>query len=105
MYKRQHSHLEGHGHHTACAEREETACTLADGLYLFKTATCPNCKVALAQLAKAGISVNEILAYENEDLAIALGVKQAPTLVVVKDGEAVKYAGVAEIKKFIEASK
>ena len=107
VYNISHSHLEGHGHHTACAcaEREETTCTLADGLYLFKTATCPNCKVALAQLAKAGISVNEILAYENEDLAIALGVKQAPTLVVVKDGEAVKYAGVAEIKKFIEASK
>ena len=107
VYNISHSHLEGHGHHTACAcaEREETACTLADGLYLFKTATCPNCKVALAQLAKAGISVNEILAYENEDLAIALGVKQAPTLVVVKDGEAVKYAGVTEIKKFIEASK
>ena len=107
VYNISHSHLEGHGHHTACAcaEREETACTLTDGLYLFKTATCPNCKVALAQLAKAGISVNEILAYENEDLAIALGVKQAPTLVVVKDGEAVKYAGVAEIKKFIEASK
>ena len=107
VYNISHSHLEGHGHHTACAcaEREETACTLADGLYLFKTATCPNCKVALAQLAKAGISVNEILAYENEDLAIALGVKQAPTLVVVKDGEAIKYAGVAEIKKFIEASK
>ena len=107
VYNISHSHLEGHGHHTACAcaEREETACTLADGLYLFKTATCPNCKVALAQLAKAGVSVNEILAYENEDLAIALGVKQAPTLVVVKDGEAVKYAGVAEIKKFIEASK
>ena len=107
VYNISHSHLEGHGHHTACAcaEREETACTLADGLYLFKTATCPNCKLALAQLAKAGISVNEILAYENEDLAIALGVKQAPTLVVVKDGEAVKYAGVAEIKKFIEASK
>lgn len=107
VYNISHSHLEGHGHHTACAcaEREETSCTLADGLYLFKTATCPNCKVALAQLAKAGISVNEILAYENEDLAIALGVKQAPTLVVVKDGEAVKYAGVAEIKKFIEVSK
>ncbi len=107
VYNISHSHLEGHGHHTACAcaEREETACTLADGLYLLKTATCPNCKVALAQLDKAGIEVNEILAYENEDLAIALGVKQAPTLVVVKDGEAVKYAGVAEIKKFIEASK
>ena len=49
--------------------------------------------------------MSEILAYENDDLAIDLGVTQAPTLVVAKDGEAVKYAGVAEIKKFIEASK
>ena len=74
-------------------------------MYLFKTNTCPNCKVALSLLDKAGISVNEILAYENEDLAIKLNVRQAPTLVVVSGGEFEKFAGVAEIKKFIEASK
>jgi protein-disulfide isomerase len=45
------------------------------------------------------------MAYENEALAIELGVRQAPTLVVVSNGEAVKYAGVAEVKKFIEAAK
>ena len=78
---------------------------LADGLYLFKTTTCPNCKIALSLLDKAGIAVNEILAYENEDLAIELGVRQAPTLVAVSAGQIVKYAGVAEIKKFIEAAK
>ncbi len=83
---------------------EETA-ALADGLYLFKTSTCPNCKIALSLLDKAGISVNEIMAYENEDLAIKLGVRQAPTLVAVADGAAEKYSGVAEIKKFIEAAK
>ncbi len=85
-----------------CEEKAEEKVALADGLYLFKTATCPNCKIALAKLNKAGISVNEVLAYENEDLAIALGVKQAPTLVEIKNGEAQKYAGVSEIIKFIE---
>ncbi len=90
---------------TECDCGNDTACTLADGLYLFKTETCPNCKVALAQLAKAEIAVNEVLAYENQELASSLGIKQAPTLVAVNGGEAVKYAGVSEIKKFIEASK
>ena len=89
----------------AAKAEEKGGCSLADGIYLFKTATCPNCKVALSLLDKAGIAVNELMAYENEALAIELGVKQAPTLVVVSNGEAVKYAGVAEVKKFIDAAK
>ena len=44
------------------------------------------------------------MAYENQELALELGVKQAPTLVVVKNGEIVKFAGVAEIKKFIDSA-
>ncbi len=100
------SDISKHGTVASEAKAEEETATglLADGLYLFKTATCPNCKIALAQLAKAGIAVQEVLAYENQDLALNLGVKQAPTLVAVKNGEAVKYAGVAEIKKFIDAA-
>ena len=83
----------------------ESACPLADGLYLFKTATCPNCKVALAQLAKASIAVNEIMVYENQDLALKLGIKQAPTLVAVSGAQVDKFSGVPEIKKFIDAAK
>ena len=110
VYDIEHSDISKHGRHshgecTCEHHHEESACPLADGLYLFKTNTCPNCKVALSLLDKAGISVNEILAYENEDLAIKLNVRQAPTLVVVSGGEFEKFAGVAEIKKFIEASK
>ena len=89
----------------AAQAEAESACALADGLYLFKTATCPNCKIALAQLAKAGIAVEEIMAYENQDLAVRLGIKQAPTLVVVSGGAVEKFAGVAEIKKFIDSAK
>ena len=89
----------------AAQAEAETSCALADGLYLFKTATCPNCKIALAQLAKANIAVEEIMAYENQDLAVRLGVKQAPTLVAVSGGSVEKFAGVAEIKKFIDSAK
>ena len=72
---------------------------LADGNYLFTTATCPNCKIAKAVLDKAGIAYTALLANENADLVNELGVKQAPTLVVVKNGETSKYAGVSDIKK------
>ncbi len=98
------SRFEAHEHNCCCGadDHADSSVQLADGLYLFKTATCPNCKIALAKLNKAGIVVNEVLAYENEDLAIALGVRQAPTLVEIKGEEVKKYAGVSEIIKFIE---
>ena len=109
VYSMESSDITKHGtvKTASAANAQETAeeSVLADGLYLFKTSTCPNCKIALSLLDKAGISVEEIMAYENEDLAVKLGVRQAPTLVVVSGGETVKYAGVAEIKKFIEAAK
>ena len=81
---------------------DDLGCGLADGIYLFKTATCPNCKIALAQLAKAGIAVNEVMAYENQELALELGVKQAPTLVVIKDGKAELIPNLSNIKAFAE---
>ncbi|MBQ6268212.1 MAG: ribonucleoside triphosphate reductase [Clostridia bacterium] len=84
------------------AAPEEETQALANGIYLFKTATCPNCKIALAKLGKKGIPVTPLDAYENEDLCMRLGVMQAPTLVVI-DGEDVgKYAGVAAISRFID---
>ena len=72
---------------------------LADGNYLFTTATCPNCKIAKSLLDKAGIAYTALLANENADLVNELGVKQAPTFVAVKDGKVSKYAGVSDIKK------
>ena len=72
-----------------------------DGVMLFTTATCPNCKIACSILDKAGIQYEKLLANENAELATAFGVKQAPTLVVVKDGVAQKYSGVSDIKKML----
>ncbi len=74
-----------------------------DGNYLFTTATCPNCKIACATLDKAGVEYKKLLANENKELAEALGIKQAPTLAVVRNGEVEKYTGVSDIKKMLNA--
>ena len=76
---------------------------LADGVYLFATATCPNCKIAMPMLDKAGVAYTKILAEENVALTESLGIKQAPTLVVAADGAVEKFVGVAEIKKYIQS--
>ncbi len=88
----------------AAEEAAPASCdAVTDGAYLFTTATCPNCKIACSVLDKAGVSYEKLLANENAELATKLGVKQAPTLVIIKDGEASKYHGVSDIKKLLQA--
>ncbi len=88
---------------TAAAESiaPEAEEALKDAVYLFATPTCPNCKIACAILDKAGFAYEKLYAAEHADLAVKLGVKQAPTLVIVKDGSASKFCGVSDIKKFL----
>ncbi len=81
----------------------ETAVVSENAVYLFATTTCPNCKIAAAALDKAGIAYDKIYADKEPKLAEEFGIKQAPTLVVAENGEAIKYIGVSEIKKFINA--
>ena len=78
-----------------------TECSVEDGIYLFKTSTCPNCKIAISLLDKAGVAYTALLANDNKELVEALGVKQAPTLVVVSNGNVEKYTGVSDIKKYL----
>ena len=85
----------------ARAESAAQSAAIDDGAYLFATATCPNCRVACQLLDKAGVAYKKLLANENAELATLLGVKQAPTLVVMKDGRAEKYVGVGDVRKFI----
>ncbi|MBR3751469.1 MAG: ribonucleoside triphosphate reductase [Clostridia bacterium] len=87
--------------------KEEAKCedckpALADGVYLFASPTCPNCKIAVTLLDKAGIGFEKIMATENVALTESLGIKQAPTLVRVAGGEVTKYVMIPEIKKFIQ---
>ena len=81
---------------------EQNACG-KDAVYLFTTETCPNCKIATATLDKAGFGYEKLLANDNADLAKKFGVKQAPTLVVVKNGAFEKHSGVSDIKKYVNA--
>ena len=72
-----------------------------DATLLFTTATCPNCKIACALLDKAGVIYEKLLANEHADLVQKFGVRQAPTLVVVQNGEVTKHTGVSDIKKYL----
>ena len=86
-------------------EKAAPAATLGTAV-IFATATCPNCKIAAALLEKAGISFEKLLAEENAELATELGIKQAPTLVVTTDdGNAKKYVGVSDIRRYIDMVK
>ncbi len=75
--------------------------TVKDGNILFTTPTCPNCKIAVATLEKAGVAFDKVYASDVPELVAEFGVKQAPTLVVVKNGAFEKFAGVSDIKKYL----
>ena len=77
---------------------------LADGLYLFTTATCPNCRMAKSFLAQANMEYSEILAHENVELTKTLNITQAPTLVVVRDNKVELVENVSNIRRYIETS-
>ena len=90
------------------AAQEETmaasdASSLADGVYLFASASCPNCKIASQLLDKANISYQKILAQDNIALTESLGIKQAPTLVLVRGGKTDKFVSVPGVRKFIQS--
>ncbi|MBQ8078024.1 MAG: ribonucleoside triphosphate reductase, partial [Eubacterium sp.] len=59
----------------------------ADGVILFKTAPCPNCKAAAALLDKAGVKYTALNADEQPELVAKYGIKQAPTLVIPNGDE------------------
>ncbi len=71
-------------------------------ILLFGTKTCPNCKIAIKLLDQAKVKYKLIDAVEKADLSKKYGVKQAPTLVVIKNGTHEIFANVSNIKKQIE---
>ncbi|MBQ7661136.1 MAG: ribonucleoside triphosphate reductase, partial [Clostridia bacterium] len=68
---------------------------------LFATKTCPNCKIAAKLLTDAGIPFEKLYVEDNKELATALGLKQAPTLIVGEGDDAVRFVNVASIRDFI----
>ena len=91
------------GAQETCPKRQENkpAEKPIGGYYLYTTATCPNCRSIKPILKKAGILFEERDVEEYLQEATALGLTQAPSLVMQADTPTV-YAGVAKIKRFLE---
>ena len=99
------SHLEGR----RLSDREEPknekpaevqAPKAPDGLFLFTTKTCPNCRIAKNELDKAGLLYTQMDVDEHLDLVHQYGIQQAPTLIVRRDGAVDKLVNASVIKKF-----
>ncbi len=68
--------------------------------YLFTTKTCPNCRLVKTFLKDRDYV--EIDAEEHPDLAMQYDVMQAPTYVVIHDGEVEKFSNASNIRKYIK---
>ena len=69
---------------------------------LFTTKTCPNCRIVGMRLDEAEIPYEKVDAEEAADLVEKYGVRQAPTLVVVKDGKVETFANASNIIGYID---
>ena len=84
----------------------ETDAPAADRLILFTTSTCPKCVMAKKFLADAGIGYETVVVDKDPEPAKQFGVKQAPTLLVVKNGEvAGRWENASNIRAFADANK
>lgn len=84
-------------------DRCESDNTLADGIYLFATKTCPNCKVAGALLDKAGVNYTKLFVEDSADTAKELGLRQAPSLVIKNAGKVDTFVNITGIKSYLNS--
>ena len=78
-------------------------CAAPDRLILFTTKTCPKCRMAKMFLDNAGLQYEALLAEENSSLAASYGIKEAPTLVVIKGDSAEVIANPSNIKGYVDS--
>ncbi len=83
-----------------CRMQNEAAAP--EQLLLFTTKTCPKCRMAKMFLDQAGIRYETLLAEENSELAKAYGIKEAPTLVVIKGDRAELISNPSNIKGYVD---
>ena len=72
-------------------------------LILCATKTCPKCMMVKMFLDRAGLKYEVVYAEDNEEFFKANGIQEAPTLLVVKDDAAEKYANPSNIRKYIDS--
>lgn len=78
---------------------------VGNGLLIFTTKTCPNCKMAKAMLDKAGIAYTVIDAEDEKEKTVEFGIKKAPTLLVPNGNGYDVYDNASKIKGWIESNK
>ena len=90
-----------------CANKKETKKKNEekDSLILFGTKTCPNCKMAIKLLDDKKIKYTKVDAEEDVELTKKFGVKQAPTLIEIKNNEVTKITNLSNIKKYVASIK
>ena len=87
------------GSRIAAPVAEETLAPVSENL-LFVTKTCPNCRIAKAELEKAHIPYRIVDVEEEPELAKQFGIRQAPTLAVATPAGTALYTNASDIKKF-----
>ena len=75
---------------------------LEDGIYFFGTKTCPKCVTAKELFQEAGIFYKYMDAEENEELTYSLNIYQAPTVVIVRNGDTRIASGLSSVKKLVK---
>jgi ribonucleoside-triphosphate reductase len=85
----------------AKSNKNDEKCGCCEKPLLVTTKTCPNCRVAVTMLDKAGISYEKIVAEDSPETAKKYGITQAPTLVSICGNEIRKFVGVSGVKEFI----
>ena len=87
---------------TPSYETDSVECEAPERLILFTTKTCPKCRMAKMFLDNAGLSYEVVLAEEDPALASELGIKEAPTLVVIKGEGAELISNPSNIKGYVD---
>ena len=78
--------------------KEAPAVLANDGLYLVTTQTCPNCSYIKRIMDQAEIRYEVLDANQNAELVQSLGIRQAPTLIVVQAGQTTVVGGAGAIQ-------
>ncbi|MEG0528011.1 MAG: ribonucleoside triphosphate reductase [Longicatena sp.] len=74
-----------------------------EGIMLFTTKTCPNCKIASTWLNNAGVEYDKVDAEDNIELTKKFAIMQAPTLVVCTKDGCETYSNASNIRKYIDS--
>lgn len=96
----EYKHRKSYDMKSSCLKEEEK-----EGIFLFGTKTCPNCKMAKQLLDKAKVKYQYIDAEENIELSKKHGIKSAPTIIIINKEKEEKITNLSNIKKHIEEFK